>query len=182
MKYHTELEKNMLLELKNIKDFKEEAYNIDQNVERFLNKAKKSIGMFQKKIKFGYNLLDARQKEQLQEFSIGSVMQVYPQALPDAIDRKWLKEELIPLNKIFKALYISIAHFTMATELRLIANGQYGSENPEKKGSTEFKSSQLHHLIAVITVALYVPYETVYLDHILNSYKNHYQVDLALAG
>ena len=62
MKYHTELEKNILLELRNIKDFKEEACNIDQNVERFLNKAKKSIGMFQKKIKFNCKLLDAQQK------------------------------------------------------------------------------------------------------------------------
>jgi len=60
MKYHTELEKNILLELRNIKDFKEEAYDIDQNVERFMNKAKKSIGMFQKKIKFNYSLLDAK--------------------------------------------------------------------------------------------------------------------------
>lgn len=51
-----------MLELKNIKDFKEEANNVDQNIERFLNKAKKSIGMFQKKIKFNYNLLDNRQK------------------------------------------------------------------------------------------------------------------------
>jgi hypothetical protein len=50
----------MLLELKNIKDFKEEACDIDQNVERFMNKAKKSIGMFQKKIKFSYNLLDSK--------------------------------------------------------------------------------------------------------------------------
>lgn len=143
-----------------------------------MNKAKKSIGMFQKKIKFTYNLLDAKEKQLLQEFSIGSVMQVYPQAVPENLDRKWLKEELTPLSKIFKALYISIAHFTMATELRLIANARYGAENADKRGSTEFKSSQLHHLIAVITVALYVPYETVYLEHILNSYKNHYQIDL----
>ena len=66
----------------------------------------------------------------------------------------------------------------MATELRLIANLRYGQDNPSKRGSTQFRSSQLHHLISVITVALYVPYETVYFEHILNSFKNHYQVDL----
>jgi hypothetical protein len=54
-------------------------------------------------------------------------MQVYPQVVSENIDRKWLKEELTPLSKIFKALYISIAHFTMATELRLIANNRYGA-------------------------------------------------------
>jgi uncharacterized protein (DUF486 family) len=30
-------------------------------------------------------------------------------------DKKWAREELSPLKKIYKALYISIAHFTMAT-------------------------------------------------------------------
>lgn len=63
-------------------------------------------------------------------------MQVYPQLVPDNLDRKWIKEELNPLNKIYKALYISIAHFTMATELRLIVNNRYGTENPAKKSST----------------------------------------------
>lgn len=51
----------MLLELQNIKDFKDESANIDKNLERFMNKAKKSISMFQKKIKFPSNLLDYKQ-------------------------------------------------------------------------------------------------------------------------
>jgi len=68
----------------------------------------------------------------------------------------------------------------MATELRLIASNLYSNDQHSKKNSTEFKSSQLHHLVAIITVALYVPYETVYFEHILNSHKNHYQTDLAL--
>lgn len=48
-----------------------------------------------------------------------------------------------------------------------------------KKQCFEFKTSELHHLIAVITAGLYIPCETAYLDHILNSFKNHYQVDIA---
>jgi hypothetical protein len=36
----------------------------------------------------------------------------------------------------YKAIYISVAHFTMATELRLIANLRYGQDNPSKRGST----------------------------------------------
>lgn len=56
----------MLLELRNIKDFKDEVENIDKNLERFLNKAKKSISMFQKKIKFSSNLLDHQQRNLLQ--------------------------------------------------------------------------------------------------------------------
>lgn len=57
-------------------------------------------------------------------------MQVYPQSLPDTIDRRWLRDELTPLSKIFKALFISIAHFTMATELRLIALARHGPDGP----------------------------------------------------
>lgn len=82
MRFHNELEKVILLELRNIKDFKDEVANVDKNLERFLNKAKKSINMFQKKIKFPSNLLDQKQIQMLQEFSIGSVMQIYPQSMP----------------------------------------------------------------------------------------------------
>jgi hypothetical protein len=32
--------------------------------------------------------------------------------------------------------------------------------------------------VAIITVALYVPCYTKYFEHILNSFKNHYQIDL----
>lgn len=32
--------------------------------------------------------------------------------------------------------------------------------------------------MAIITVALYVPCYTKYFEHILNSFKNHYQIDL----
>jgi len=81
----------MLLELRNIKDFKDEVADIDQNVERFLNKAKKSINMFQKKIKYSYKMLDQKDKQRLQAFSIGSVMQIYPM-MPETFDKRSLKE------------------------------------------------------------------------------------------
>ncbi len=37
----------------------------------------------------------------------------------------------------------------------------------------------MHHLVAIITVALYVPCYTKYFEHILNSFKNHYHIDLS---
>ena len=70
----------------------------------------------------------------------------------------------------------------MATELRLINNTRYSPEKASRRDSSEFKASQLHHLISVITVALYVPYETAYFEHILSSYRNHYGIDLAQAS
>jgi hypothetical protein len=42
-------------------------------------------------------------------------MQIYPVGVVELVDKKWLKEEFTSLQKIYKALYISIAHFTMAT-------------------------------------------------------------------
>jgi hypothetical protein len=73
-----------------------------------------------------------------------------------------LSSELSFCKKIYKAIYISIAHFTMATELRLIANEKHGFEANYKKFSKEFKESQVHHLVAIITAALYVPCYTKY--------------------
>lgn len=92
--------------------------------------------MFQKKIKFSSDLLDPQQKNILQEFSIGSVMQIFTMLAPETADKKWLKEELAPLQKIHKALYVSITHFTMATELRLIAGNLYPSDLHLRKNST----------------------------------------------
>lgn len=92
--------------------------------------------MFQKKIKFSSDLLDHKQVQHLQEFSIGSVMQIFPVETPEVLDKKWIKEELTPLHKIYKALYISIAHFTMATELRLLAANSYPTDLNARKNST----------------------------------------------
>jgi len=36
----------------------------------------------------------------------------------------------------------------------------------------------MHHLIGIITAGLYIPCDTVYFEHILNSFKNHYGIDL----
>lgn len=50
-----------------------------------------------------------------------------------------LSLEITMTKKIYKAIYISIAHFTMATELRLIANEKHGVESNFRKLSKEFK-------------------------------------------
>jgi hypothetical protein len=44
-------------------------------------------------------------------------------------ERLSIKDELNLSKKIYKAIYISIAHFTMATELRLIANERHGIDS-----------------------------------------------------
>lgn len=49
-------------------------------------------------------------------------MQVSPVTLKKMQEKLNLSLEISYLKKIYKAIYISIAHFTIATELRLIAN------------------------------------------------------------
>jgi hypothetical protein len=105
-------------------------------------------------------------------------MQVSPILVRKMQERLNINEELSLLKKIYKAIYVSIAHFTMATELRLIANEKHGIDSNIRRLSKEFKESEVHHLVAIITVALYVPCYTKYFEHILNSFKNHYQIDL----
>ena len=143
-----------------------------------LYKARKSIAVFQKKITITAVGLNKNEVRELENFSLGQLMQVGPVGLEKMQSKVSVAGELSYLRKIYKAIYISIAHFTMATELRLIANERHGVDNPIKKSSREFKESQVHHLVGLITVALYVPCYTKYFDHILNSFKNHYQIDL----
>ena len=66
----------------------------------------------------------------------------------------------------------------MATELRLLSAEKFPIDQELKKSSFEFKTSEIHHLIAVITAGLYIPCETVNFEHILNSFRNHYGIDL----
>ena len=55
-------------------------------------------------------------------------MQVGTTSLKQTQERVSLKVELTFIKKVYKAIYISIAHFTMATELRLIASERYGND------------------------------------------------------
>jgi hypothetical protein len=62
-------------------------------------------------------------------------MQIGPIALQKVQQRLDIALELTLLNKVYKAIYISIAHFTMATELRLIASDRYGIDSAYRKQS-----------------------------------------------
>lgn len=85
-------------------------------------KAKKSITVFQKKLESPSSGLRVEEKKELENFSLGQVMQVSPISIKKMQERPNMNEELTLLKKIYKAIYVSIGHFTMATELRLIAN------------------------------------------------------------
>lgn len=54
----------------------------------------------------------------------------------------------------------------------------YKKNMEERKFSREYKLSVNYHLLAVIMVALFVPYQVKYLNEILLSYEKHYGVSL----
>lgn len=85
-------------------------------------KAKKSISSFQKKAEGVLAGLGREEQKELENFSLGQVMQVSPISIKRLQEKLNLNEELSLVRKIYKAIFMSIAHFTMATELRLIAS------------------------------------------------------------
>lgn len=108
-------------------------------------------------------------------------MQISPTTVEDMIQKSSLKEEVSYPNKIYKVFYISICYFAIATELRLLSSDKYITD-AERKNCFEFKKSQIYHLNSIHIAALFSPCESMYLDHIMKSFKNHYDVDLSEAS
>ena len=52
-------------------------------------------------------------------------MQISPIDMEELVKKPKIKDEVTFIQKIFKAIYISICFFTIATELRLIAAENY---------------------------------------------------------
>ena len=66
------------------------------------------------------------------EFTIGDVMQVSPITLSEMESRLNMKEEISTLGRLYKAMYVSICFFAMATENRLISDIKTHSEAGKK--------------------------------------------------
>ena len=75
----TDFQKNLLSQLQNIRDFRNQSmHELDSYIEKLLSKAHKSIVMFQKKIEWAPLGLSKPQQKELQLFSLGQLMQVSP--------------------------------------------------------------------------------------------------------
>lgn len=48
--------------------------------------------------------------------------------------------------------------------------------------SIEFKESQIYHLVSLILTCIYIPFDMMYVRHILSSFTNHYNIDLSNDG
>jgi hypothetical protein len=81
---------------------------------------------------------------------------------------------------IRKVLLFAISYFTVATEIRLIEVDKYPNNEEEKRKSEEFQKSELYHLTSIKIFATFVPYESMFIKHVLHSYSNHYKPDLSV--
>lgn len=71
-----------------------------------------------------------------------------------------------------------MAFFTIATELRLISASKYALNDDERKSSIEYKESKINHLLSIILLAKYLPVKSVFYEHTITSFKNHYGLNL----
>lgn len=100
-------------------------------------------------------------------------------------------EEYLFKDKLYElVIYCSMAHFTMATELRLIESTQQdkteNQDNPisthsnlmKKYGYEEkselFKLSEIYHLRSIEIMARNIKTTVPYITHIIRSYEKHY--------
>jgi|JI6StandDraft_1071083.scaffolds.fasta_scaffold117178_1 hypothetical protein len=61
-----------------------------------------------------------------ENYSIGNLMQASPQQMNlHPSPQEFLSSELSLTGKLFKVVYLSMAHFTVATELRFISVNKY---------------------------------------------------------
>lgn len=71
---------------------------------------------------------------QFENYSIGNLMQATPLSISlQPSHAQFMKEELAAKGKLFKVIYLSMAHFTVATELRLISANKYALDEEERK-------------------------------------------------
>ena len=82
------------------------------------------------------------------------------------------------IGKAFRAIHTSMAYFTVATELRLISASKYALDDDVRKSSLEYKESKVYHLISIMLVAKFLPFKSVFYDHAIYSFKNHYAINL----
>ena len=81
-------------------------------------------------------------------------------------------------NILVKALYLGVSYFTVGTELRFISSQNCEEGSEEYKNSTEFKTSEVYHLYAILIILTYVPLDTIFLNHLITSFNNHYMIDI----
>ena len=105
-------------------------------------------------------------------------MQLAPVMIEEMSFKENAQELLRYENAITKALYLGISYFTVGTEMRFIASKENEENNEDYRNTEDFLLSSVYHIYAIMIVLTYVPVDTIFLNHLLSSFSNHYLVDL----
>ena len=105
-------------------------------------------------------------------------MQLSPLMIKEFHFKESIFELLKYENIITKALYLGISFFTVGTEMRFIASKENDENSEDYRTSNAFLLSSVYHIYAILIVLTFVPVDTVFLNHLLSSFNNHYFVDL----
>jgi hypothetical protein len=79
----------------------------------------------------------------------------------------------------------SVSYFSLATELRFIeidrlkhTSQAYGNSVDKYVQSEEYKTSEVFHLKAIEVICKFIKQNSVYVNHLVNSYHKHYRQNL----
>lgn len=111
-------------------------------------------------------------------YSIGNAMQMEAYVYTEAEAHINFKKEFELESIIRKVLLFAISYFTVATEIRLNEVDKFQNNEEEKRRSEDFQRSELYHLTSIKIFASFVPYESMFIKHVLHSYSNHYKPEL----
>lgn len=115
-------------------------------------------------------------EEEFKNYSIGNAMQINPMTYREFQERETKTHSSKTILE--KILLMALGYFTISTELRLIAAKKGARREGEKTPSAELRESEIYHLLSIIIAATCIPFEILYMKHVLSSYANHYGTDL----
>lgn len=81
---------------------------------------------------------------------------------------------------VFQLLLLSISFFSVSTEIRLNladTRNQYYSQLERENGS-QFIEAEIYHLLSIIVITSFLPFEILYIRHVINSYTNYFNSGL----
>lgn len=111
----------------------------------------------------------------LSEFTLHKILHLTPLTLQESQSLPNLDQECTPVAKLKKLFYLSAAYFTIGTELRLLSSCP---RNSLIYSSNQFILSELYHLFSILLVLRWGRWKSVFLQHLLKSYSNHYGINL----
>lgn len=81
---------------------------------------------------------------------------------------------------ILQIIHWAMGYFQIATEYRIISEERYCMDSYLRMSSDEFKLSCIYHLLSIILIGLYVPFNLLFMNQIISSYEHYYKLNLLM--